>query len=351
MKRKQRRRLWGAAAIALVAVVALALWQWQALVRLAIVAAVEGTAHVRLHFGHATLRPNRAVLVNVVVTSQRDEPIATIPRLSVTYDLRDLLPGGGRLFGLKSVDVESPQITILRRPDGTYNLPIPQLPSSKGAKGPPAIFRAAIRNGSVTVVDQSRNALPDSRRLYVVDVASDADINTAARSHYVASLRYGERPDRLFLVRGRGVIDVPAGYVDQRWTAAQLPIAAAVNFVLDSPAMRVRSGTLHDVDARYAGLPGASGAVDAHLAATAFLDGARISVAGLGKPIDRVRGRIDVYDDGLLTSHLDASVGGVAAASMGCAIRACASPFAAAATSLGCARRFHKPNVCPCTAR
>ncbi len=313
MKRKHRRRLWGASALVLAAVVALAFWQWQALVRLAIVAAVEGTAHVRLHFGHATLRPNHAVLVNVVVTSQRDEPIATIPRLSIAYDLRDLLPGGSRLFGLKSVDVESPQITVLRRPDGTYNVPIPQLPSKKGAKGPPAIFRAAIRNGSVTVVDESRNALPGSHRLYVADVAADADINTAARSRYVASLRYGERRDRLFLVQGRGVMDVPAGYVDQRWTAAQLPIAGAVNFALDSPAMRVRSGTLRGLDARFAGLADASGAVDAHLAATAFLAGARISVAGLGKPIEGVRGRIDVYDDGLLTPHLDASVAGVAA--------------------------------------
>ncbi len=313
MKRTQRRRLWGGAAIALAAVVALAFWQWQALLRLAIVAAVEGTAHVRLHFTHATLRPSRAIFVNVSVTSQRGEPIATIPRLSVAYDLRDLLPGGSRLFGLKSVDVESPHVTILRRRDGTYNVPVPQLPSNKGAKGPPAIFRAAIRNGSVTIVDESRNALPGSRRLYVADVAADADVNTASRSHYVASLRYGERPDRLFLVQGRGVVDAPAGYVDQHWTAAQLPIAAAVNFVLDSPAMRVRSGTLRGIDARYAGLADARGTVAAHLAATAFLDGARIAISGLGRPVDGVRGRIDVYDDGLSTSHLDASVAGVPA--------------------------------------
>ena len=313
MKRKQRRRLWGAVALALAGIVALTLWQWQALARLAVVAAVEGAAHVRLHFRDATLRLDRAVFEDVAVTSQRGEPIATIARLSLSYDLRDLLPGGSRLLGLKSVDVESPRITILRRPDGTYNVPIPQFPANKGAKGPPAIFRAAIRNGSVTVVDESRNALPRSRRLYVEGVEADADISTARRSQYVASLHYGERPDRLFLVQGRGVIDAVSGYVDQRWIAAQLPIAAAVNFVLDSPAMRLRSGTLRDVDARYAGLADARGAVDAHLAATAFLDGAQIAVAGLRKPVDGVRGRIDVYDDGLLTSHLDATVAGIPA--------------------------------------
>ncbi|MGC2406347.1 MAG: translocation/assembly module TamB domain-containing protein [Candidatus Cybelea sp.] len=50
-----------------------------------------------------------------------------------------------------------------------------------------------------------------------------------------------------------------------------------------------------------------------HLAATAFLDGARISIAGLAKPVDGVRGEIDVYDNGLLTPGLDANLAGVPA--------------------------------------
>jgi autotransporter translocation and assembly factor TamB len=311
MKRKERRRLWGAAAIALACIVALALWQWQALARLAIVAAVEATVHVRLALANATLGWNRAVLENVSVTSFRGEPIATVRRLSLEYNLRDLLPGGSRLFGLKSVDVDSPRVTVTRHADGSYNVPVLQLPANKGAVGPPTIVRLTVRNGSIHVVDQSRDALPDQRRLYVEHVDVSADISTSTRSRYEAALGYGERPDRLYPVRGRGDVDAKLGYNDQRWTAPSLPIAAAANFVVNSSSLQLRAGMLRDVDARYAGLADASGTIRPHLAATAFLDGGVMSIAGLSKPIDGVRGGLDVDDDGLTTARLDASVAGI----------------------------------------
>lgn len=43
-----------------------------------------------------------ATLTNVVLTSSRGEPVARIPNITVTYDLRDALGGGHRRFGLRA---------------------------------------------------------------------------------------------------------------------------------------------------------------------------------------------------------------------------------------------------------
>ena len=70
--------------------------------------------------------------------------------------------------------------------------------------------------------------------------------------------------------------------------------------------MRFLGGTIRNVDARYFALGGA-----AHLAAGAQLAGGRIALSGISGTLDDVRGRLDVFDDGLLTRGLDARVAGL----------------------------------------
>ncbi|MBV8499714.1 MAG: translocation/assembly module TamB domain-containing protein [Candidatus Eremiobacteraeota bacterium] len=274
--------------------------------RLAVGAAANAFAGVHVTFAHMTFGSGRAVFDDVRVTSKRNEPIAVIPRFTVTYNLGDWV-AGRRLFGLRTIEADSPHVTIVRRRDGTYNVPVVQLQANRPSAARPLVVAARIRNGALDAVDL-RPAEDDVRRLYVRDLELDADISSAARSRYTASLNYGERVDRLFPVAGRGDIDPPDGYVNQRWTARTLPIAAAVNLVAGSPSLRFLRGTLRGVDARYFGLADGTGALHCHLAASATLFGARIAVAGLSKPVDDVRGPVDVYDDGLLTQRLDGSL-------------------------------------------
>jgi autotransporter translocation and assembly factor TamB len=299
----------------LLCAVLLAFWQRQTLARLAIVAGVEALAHERLSLERAQIGLSHALLQGVRITSFRNEPVAKIARLEVTYDLRDLFPGGHRLFGLETVDVESPHVTIIRRSDGTYNVPVPRLNNAAASAGTPLTARVRVRGGSIEVVDQSAYALPGNPRLYAEDVDVDAGIATQGRSTYAVTLEYGERADRLYAVTGRGVVDPAHGYDDQHWKAAQLPIAAAVNFAVNSPSLRLRSGVLQGVDARYLGMSDGSGS--AHLAASAFLRGCSVAVAGLSKPLTGVQGPVDVYDDGILTPGLQARLAGVPAAIAG----------------------------------
>lgn len=309
MKRERGRLLRGVTAALLLGIIALFLWQWQNVARLAIGAAAAAVAHVDLSFENLTIAPDRAVFDRLRVTSFRGEPIATIDRLAVAYDLRDLFTGR-RLFGLAAVDADTPHVTIIRRPDGTYNIPIPQAPAKQPGKQAPLILRARVSNGSIDVVDQERDADPIARHLYAKRIDLDADLSTTAHSSYRASLTYGERADRLYPVRGRGTIDA-GGLIDQHWIAAALPVAGAVNFVVNSPAMRLRAGLLRGADLRYFALPGPNGPLAPQLAATGVLEGGRIAIAGLAKSVDDIRGIVDVFGGGLLTPHLDASLAGV----------------------------------------
>ena len=90
-----RGRIYAGAAIVLLAIVALGLWQWKNVARAMVTAAAVSIAKVHLSFAEISLSPSRAILEGVEVTSLGNEPIADIGRLTLTYDLRDLLPGGG----------------------------------------------------------------------------------------------------------------------------------------------------------------------------------------------------------------------------------------------------------------
>lgn len=308
MKRTRRARWWAATAIALVCLALLAVWQREALARIAIVAGARALAGVNVSFGDARFGAAHVTLKDVRVTSTRNEPIAEIPRLDVAYDLRDLFPGGRRLYGLKALNVESPHVTILRRPDGTFNVPLSNLNQNAARRAAPLIARIRVRDGSIDVINESRLASPRLRRMYVAALETDADISMGDRTTYRVTLRYGERPDRLYPVNGRGTIDDARGYNDQHWTASQLPVAAAVDFVLNSSSLQMQSGMLANVDARYFG---------GHTAASASLRDGRIAIAGLTRPVRDVSGPLDVYDDGVLTQGLRASLAGIPASVAG----------------------------------
>ncbi|MGB6522814.1 MAG: hypothetical protein WBE83_13700, partial [Candidatus Cybelea sp.] len=313
MKQK-RGRIYAGAAIVLLAIVALGLWQWKNVARAVVNTAAVSIAKVRVSFAEISLSPSRAVLDGVRVTSLTNEPIVDIGRLTVTYDLRNVLPGGGkRLYGLESLTLDSPRLTLVRHADGSYNVPNPQVPTGNRAQPAPLILQAHVRDGSLEVRNESRNAPANQRRLFAQNVTADADISSLTRSTYTVSLAYGERPDKLYPVHGRGDINYSGGYIDQRWSAAQLPIAAAVNFFVDSPALRVDAGMLRGAEVRYYGLPDPSNKLQQHLVANASLSNGRISIQGLAVPVEGLGGVFDAYDNGLLTQKLTAKVAGTPA--------------------------------------
>ena len=309
MQRARGSRRWGIGlALAVVCcLVALAAIGGQAIARAAIIGLAPLVAHVHLALGSSDVTLGGADFSAVRVTSLRDEPIASIDRLSLRYNVHDLL-AGRRLFGLEDVAIVRPQVTIIRRPDGTFNIPIPNLRSGAQQKQAPLQMLGLIRDGSIDIIDEGRDS--PRRHLYVRGMQARGAFSTATHSSYTIAFRYGERADRLYAVNGIGDIDATSGYMLQRWRAPQLPIAGAVDFAIDSPSLHVAAGELRELDARIFGFPAATG-MQSHLAASAELTGARVAIGGLTKPIENVRGRIDVDEGGLLVRRLDATIAGV----------------------------------------
>ena len=244
------------------------------------------------------LHGRNATFTGVTVSSRAGQKLAYIPSVKATYDLRDLLPGSKHRFGLSSIVVDRPQITIVHNPDGSYN--IPNLFKKGGAANPkaaPLNFTARVTGGTMTITDRTR-VDPGSQHLYVDDVNVDATVNTAARTHYTASMEYREG-SRTYPIHGAGVIDANSALTLHHWTAAHVPLPRLVNYAVNNANISMLSGSLDGVDLRYYG----------KLAATAYMSGAKVRIGGLSQPVRNGHGRLDVYEGGLTTPGLFADVG------------------------------------------
>ncbi len=247
--------------------------------------------------GRLSMRGGHAVVTNVRISAHRQQ-LAFIPRVEVAYSLHDLLPGSRHLYGLHAVTVYRPQITVVHNADGTYNLPHMAKGRAPNKSAAPMNFSMRVVDGSLTVTDATRLD-PSARRISIGGVNVAAYINTAARTHYIASMAYEANGAR-YPIDGHGTIDAAIGLNYQRWTALHVPLPQIVNYALNNASLRLRAGYLDNVDAEYFG----------KIAASAYLRGGRVTMQGIGAPIENVRGSIDVTSEGLTTPHIDATIAG-----------------------------------------
>lgn len=291
------KRLAGAGvALACVAALAIALLQpgVQKIAVAKILGMATGTtvsfADVSFHRGHATLAG--------VTVSDRGKPLARIPRVDVRYSLGDLLPGSAHLYGVHALTIYRPRITVVRLPDGTYNLP--KFATGRGpahARAPMNLTFAVI-GGTLTVTDETR-VDPASRTIRIGTIDINAGVHTNGITRYRASMAYLEG-GAAYPIRGAAVIDSAAGYTLHHWTAARLPLAQVVNYELNNANLRMQSGFLVNLDARYYGT----------ISASAYMSGARVAMAGMPAPIANIHGPLDVTGAGLTTSGITATVAG-----------------------------------------
>ncbi|MBC5816451.1 MAG: translocation/assembly module TamB domain-containing protein, partial [Candidatus Eremiobacteraeota bacterium] len=109
-----------------------------------------------------------------------------------------------------------------------------------------------------------------------------------------------------------GTVHYPNGYALHHVTAAAVPIKAIGNYFINSSAARIVAGTAKNFDARiYAldvrpGLP-----VNYHTSGTFGFSDGQIYINGLAKPLDNIRGGLQITDGGLSARALDATIAGV----------------------------------------
>jgi autotransporter translocation and assembly factor TamB len=309
-RRPVLRSLGFAAALVVIAAI-VAVLAFRNATGLAVVRSVAHGYGYAVAAGNLDLGSARAVARDVRVRTMAGEPVLEARRIDVGYSLRDLLPGGKRLFGLTSVDVEAPHITVIHHPDGSYNITVPPGPSNPPANNaPPLDVRLRIVDGSVDLLDRFV-AAPRERRERLAAVRAEGVLSPASGSYYHAGAVLEDGGARYPIV-GNARFDDPRGLEVQHWTAAKLPLGALANFALSTHAITVQGGELRNLDVSLGALSTPSGTMQSHLGASAELTGGRIAAAALAKPIRDARGSFTIDDDSATVRSLDASLNGIA---------------------------------------
>ena len=303
------RRLLAIAALIVIAAVAAVV----AFRNAAALAVLRSTAH---GFGYHVAAENldvnlvRAAASNVHVSNAAGEPVLDARQVDIGYSLRDLLPGGKRLFGLTAVTVVAPHVTVIHHPDGSYNITFPSSPSAATAPNtPPLDVRLHVTDGSVEIVDRFA-ARPRERRARLDDVHADGVVSPAAGSYYHAGAVLDDGGARYPIV-GNARFEDPLGFEYQHWTAATLPIAMLADFALKTHAIVVQGGELRHLDLKLGALRTVRGTMESHLGISAQLRGGRVASSALTKPVRDARGSFVIDGDSATVRSLDADLDGI----------------------------------------
>jgi len=281
--------------------------------RASVAAIADVASGYQVSFGELRLEGDRA-LVRDLHLAHRGQTVLDADSVEIRYRLRDLLPGGAHRYGLLSVALERPRLVIVRFADGSFNISGNAAASGAPAQAPapgggaPLAFGVLVHDGSVTLLDPNR-ALPVARRLWADGVAGAATIDSAARSTYRFDGRVASAPAQGFDATGR--IDA-SGYAIHRVRAGYVAIAPLADYFINTPSAEVYSATARDVDLRvYTFGPSADGSVAYHVGGTGQLEDGTIHVPGLVEPASDLHGRVDLYEDGLVTRQVRGRVGTV----------------------------------------
>lgn len=275
--------------------------------RALLAAAVDVTTGYRVAFDGVAIGSDRTQLEGARVW-YAGVPLLTARRIVVRYDLRELARGGVRRFGLRSLEMDAPALVLARRGDGSFALRTgsggPGAPA--GPAGAPLAFTLTVRDGTITLLDPART-LPEARRFDVRDLDVRATIDEGSTSRYRARGDLRGDPAQAFSLAGN--VDARRGYAAHRFAARALDVAAIADYFINTPAARVLHATARDVDVRAYAFAAPDGSLPYHIAGSATLAGGEMRVPGLAPHATGLRGRIDVFDDGLAAPRLQASLG------------------------------------------
>jgi hypothetical protein len=242
-------------------------------------------------------------------------PFFDADRIRITYALGELFGGSQHRFGLQRIELVRPHFWLARKPDGSFNLPqrrgAPAVaPAGTPQRGAPLAFDARIEGGVLTLLDRSqRTRVPQDAELAGIDGTLSYSERAGSRYEFRAQLASGARRSP---VRVRGFIDFERGLALHRLTSSNVALPALLNFAIDSPVMHVRTGEARELDVRAYALD-IHPEIDFgyHLAGSADVRDAILDFSFLKAPMREVRGRIDLFDDGIASPRLDGRLAGI----------------------------------------
>jgi autotransporter translocation and assembly factor TamB len=303
-----RGRLLVVAAVLVVACIAAAVFA-EPLVRAAVAGAGRAAGYT-VGYGRLSVGGGRLSIEHPDVASLAAEPVFSAERIDVAYDLGAFFRGPNP-YGISSVEIDRPKITLIHHKDGSYNIRIPAAnPNATPAPFTLPTVRVVVRNGSFGLLDDTR-IFEHSRRIAIEDVQVDADLRgPSGRSTFTLAMAVLESGGK-FPVTGRGTLDEARGYEMTKIHAKTLALAPLFDYAVNSTTLHAANGVLNDLDARVYGLLDRSGTMARHISVTADIDHFQPYLNGLAKPLRDGRGVLRVYDRGLTLPKIDGSIAGV----------------------------------------
>lgn len=308
-------RTWRRATIAIVLIVlASAAFAWRApLGRALFAGTLDMASGYRVAFDGVRLGPNTTVLDGARVDFD-GVPLLRARRIALRYNLHDLLPGGRRRYGLVSVDLVAPEVTLLRRGDGSFAVRSvgvgagtgSQAAAASAANGAPLDLTVRVREGGLTLLDPRRR-IAGSRRLRVGAITGWASIANAARTVYRFGGDFSDNRAQHLTVAG--TLDVPRGYAVHRLQARRIALPGPADYFINAPNAALERGIAHQLDVRVYGFARRDGGMKYHLAGSARVTDGELRVPGMVARLRGITGRLDVSDAGLSAPLWRAALG------------------------------------------
>jgi hypothetical protein len=315
-----RRRRAGLVLLGLALVGGLAFAFRAPLERAVLAFAIDVATGYRVAFDSLELGPSRVVILGLHVRRSGD-PVLDADRVTLQYTLRDVFPGGKRRFGLRDLSLSGATFWLIRRRDGTFNVAggvTPQAPATNpnapASAAPPLQFTARIDDAHLNIIDPYR-VYKSSRKITLEGLHGLAKVDSAGYTHYEArgqlvTLDTARAPVPVLL---SGTVDQARGFGMHGLTVVgRLPLRDLVNYVLNSSTAHLFSGEASGLSLRAYALDLASPhPAGYHLAGSARIDGGVLYIPGLARPLRDLRGRMNVFDNGLAAPQMDGTLAGV----------------------------------------
>ena len=259
------------------------------------------TQGLRLRGGDFDFGLRHTKITGLAINSARDEPVFRADTVDFTY--RPTL----------SLRLRSPLVTVIRRSDGSWNLPLSQNASPQSTPGPggitlPPHLRAELEvsNGELDV-EQPHLLDRAARALRVKQIALIANIDSDGESSYRLRAHIGHAP-----VIAQGGIDAPRGLAMHRLRITELPMASLLNAIIDSDAFVVHSGNISELNLEaYGSGKRGEAVIGDHLAGQTTLTHFGASIVGLNQPLEDVHGDVMLSDDMLTFDHAQGTLAGL----------------------------------------
>ena len=271
--------------------------------------ALVATKGYHLVQGRVSYAHQRLVIRDLKIDDDRGEEFFAANTVACVIDPAGLFGRSDRAWGLRSLELVEPRLSLRHRSDGSWNFAALLPPKGAGAPAPAAMLKpsqrwlasVAIHRGDIHVID-AQSVVEAGKQFSLAGIESQVAIAQLAtsRGELRGTLQTGRGSAA---VRGAYFEDDPLGFARATLTTANVPIAPLVDAFVPTPAFIIEGGIAPLHLMAYAIGYAPSAPPPWHVTGDASIEHARLHVTPLVVTIRDVNCDLH-FNDGLLSMKL-----------------------------------------------